>query len=127
MATELPELVMPDAAAWREWLSRHFADDQGVWLVLAKKGVTTPTDLDYETALLEAVCVGWIDGQVRRRDGGTYFQRFTPRRPRSPWSRSNVARVERLIEEGRMQPAGLVAVEEAKADGRWDAGDKDQR
>ena len=115
---------MPNAKAWREWLTRHFSDDRGVWLVLAKKGVTTPTDIDYETALLEAVCFGWIDGQVRRRDDTTYLQRFTPRRRKSPWSQTNVARVERLVAEGRMHPAGLAAVEQAKSDGRYPQEDK---
>ncbi len=112
-------LLVPDTTAWREWLAEHHATSAGVWLVLTKKGGTT-TVLAYEDALLEALCVGWIDGQTRRRDEGTTFQRFTPRRSRSPWSASNVARVERLTDEGRMLPAGVAAVEAAKADGRWD-------
>ena len=72
-------------------------------------------------ALDEALCHGWIDGQVRRRDASTYHQRFTPRRPRIPWSARNVAIVGRLLAEDRMQPAGMAEVERAKADGRWDA------
>ena len=83
MGAELPELVVADAKGWRKWLSRHYADDSGIWLVLAKKGTTNPTSLDYETAVEEAVCFGWIDGQVRRRDDATYATRFTPRRARS--------------------------------------------
>jgi uncharacterized protein YdeI (YjbR/CyaY-like superfamily) len=78
-------LVVPDAAAWRGWLSEHHAEQQGVWLALAKKGATEPTSLTYEEALQEALCFGWIDGQARRRDEATYAQRFTPRRARSPW------------------------------------------
>jgi uncharacterized protein YdeI (YjbR/CyaY-like superfamily) len=67
------------------------------------------------------LCVGWIDGQVGWRDEGSFLQRFTPRRPRSPWSVRNTGHVVRLLAEGRMQPAGLAAVEAARADGRWDA------
>ena len=118
---EAPELLVPDAVAWRAWLQSHHAQVVGVWLVLAKKGTTSPTRLNYEEALQEALCYGWIDGQVRRLDAATYRQRFTPRRRRSPWSQSNVGRVERLIEAGRMQPAGLAEVRRAQDDGRWQA------
>ncbi|MEV4757324.1 YdeI/OmpD-associated family protein [Micromonospora sp. NPDC049559] len=121
MAAELPELVMPDAEAWRAWLGEHHGASPGVWLVLAKRGTTEPTDLTYDQALDEALCHGWIDGQVRRRDEATYLQRFTPRRARSAWSARNVGIVERLTAEGRMHPAGLAEVERAKADGRWQA------
>lgn len=121
---EQPELVVPDAAAWRDWLRANHADPTGVWLALAKKAAFShpepPTTLTYAQALDEALCHGWIDGQARRRDELTTFQRFTPRRARSPWSARNVGYVARLVEEGRMQPAGLAEVERAKADGRWD-------
>ena len=119
VADLLPELLLPDAPAWRIWLHAHH-DEAGVWLVLAKKGTTEPTTLTYDEALDEALCHGWIDGQVRRRDDRTYRQRFTPRRPRSAWSAGNVARVQRLLADGRMHPAGLAAVERAQEDGRWD-------
>jgi uncharacterized protein YdeI (YjbR/CyaY-like superfamily) len=118
---DLPELTVADASAWRTWLAEHHDDLNGVWLVLAKKGTTTPTSLTYEQALDEALCYGWIDGQVRRRDESTFKQRFTPRRARSTWSRRNVGHVERLAREGRMHPAGVAHVERAKADGRWEA------
>jgi uncharacterized protein YdeI (YjbR/CyaY-like superfamily) len=118
---ELPELAVADAGAWRTWLAAHHADPAGVWLVLAKKGTTEPTSLTYEQALDEALCHGWIDGQVRRRDELTFRQRFTPRRARSAWSKRNVGHVERLLSEGRMHPAGAEQVERAKADGRWEA------
>jgi len=117
----LEELTLPDAGAWRRWLATHHARPDGVWLTLAKKGTTEPTRLTYEEALEEALCQGWIDGQVRRRDESTYRQRFTPRRPKSAWSKSNVARVQRLIEQRRMRPAGLAQVEAAQADGRFEA------
>ncbi|MEV0390422.1 hypothetical protein [Nonomuraea sp. NPDC050643] len=113
--------ILADAAAWRSWLSEHHDRANEAWLVLAKKGTTEPTTLTYEQALEEALCQGWIDGLARSRDEGTYLQRFSPRRPRSAWSRRNVARVERLTRAGRMRPAGLAQVERAQADGRWDA------
>jgi uncharacterized protein YdeI (YjbR/CyaY-like superfamily) len=121
MAAELPELTVPDVAAWEDWLGRHHTQDTGVRLVLAKKGTTEPTSLRYDDALEVALCYGWIDGQVKGRDATTYWQRFTPRRPRSMWSQRNVTIVARLTAEGRMQPPGLAEVERAKADGRWDA------
>lgn len=122
MAQELPELIVTDRRAWRAWLGRHHRDpDGGVWLVLAKKGTTHPTRLNYDQALEEALCHGWIDGQVGRRDQTTYRQRFTPRRARSRWSKRNVGIAERLVDEGRMMPSGLVEMERAKADGRWES------
>jgi uncharacterized protein YdeI (YjbR/CyaY-like superfamily) len=121
MADELPELIVADADAWRAWLRKHHDSPTGVWLVLAKKGVTTPTSLTHDEALDEALCQGWIDGQTQSRDGSTYCQRFTRRRARSPWSARNVGIVARLVIEDRMLPAGVAEVERAKADGRWDA------
>ena len=121
MAVELPELIVRDAAAWREWLANHHADPTGVWLVLAKKGTEKPTSLTYDQALEEALCHGWIDGQAGRRDEATYRQRFTPRRRRSAWSKRNTGIAERLIAEERMHPAGHAEVERAKTDGRWEA------
>jgi uncharacterized protein YdeI (YjbR/CyaY-like superfamily) len=119
MAIDYPELLVPDAEAWRSWLSEHHASEPGVRLVLHKKGGTV-TELTYEAALQEALCFGWIDGQVNRRDEGSFWQRFTPRRSKSPWSASNVARVAALSADGRMQPSGEAAIAAAKADGRWD-------
>ena len=114
-----PELLVGDVDAWRSWLEG--ADSDGVWLVLAKKGVTEPTRLTYDEALEEAICDGWIDGQRRSRDEVTFRQRFTPRRKRSPWSKRNVGIAERLAGEGRMREGGLAEVRRAKEDGRWDA------
>ena len=117
--TETPELLVADAADWRGWLAGNAATSTGVRLVLAKKGVTDPTRLGYDDALPEALCFGWIDGQLTRRDDATYCVRFTPRRARSAWSQRNVEIAEQLIAAGRMQPAGLAEVERARADGRW--------
>jgi uncharacterized protein YdeI (YjbR/CyaY-like superfamily) len=121
VAADPKDLIVRDAAAWRAWLAKHHADTAGVWLVLAKKGTEKPTNLTYDQALEEALCHGWIDGQVRRRDETTYRQRFTPRRSRSSWSKRNTEIVGRLLAEGRMHAAGVAEVERAKADGRWDA------
>jgi uncharacterized protein YdeI (YjbR/CyaY-like superfamily) len=118
--SETPELLVADTAAWRAWLAANHATSSGVRLVLAKKGVTEPTRLTYDDALPEALCYGWIDGHLTRRDDVTYCIWFTPRRARSAWSKRNAETVERLIAEGRMQPAGLAQVERARADGRWD-------
>jgi uncharacterized protein YdeI (YjbR/CyaY-like superfamily) len=117
--SETPELLVADAATWRTWLEANHATSAGVRLVLAKKGVTEPTSLTYDDALVEALCYGWIDGHLTRRDDATYRVRFTPRRSRSAWSQRNVDKAEQLITDGRMQPAGLAEVERAKADGRW--------
>lgn len=121
MTGELLALTVADAAAWHTWLQEHHADDRGVWLTLAKKGAASPTSLTYDEALEEALCHGWIDGQIRGGDKDSYRQRFTTRTSRSGWSKRNVAIVERLMAQGRMQAAGLAAVDRAKADGRWDA------
>ncbi|MCQ9162861.1 MULTISPECIES: YdeI family protein [unclassified Arthrobacter] len=117
---ELPELLLPDAAAWRAWLADNHASSAGVRLVLHKKGGTV-TALDYAAALDEALCFGWIDGVIGRRDAGSYLTRFTPRTRASKWSGNNVRNIERLAAAGRLEPAGQAAVDAARADGRWEA------
>ncbi|QIK83865.1 YdeI family protein [Sanguibacter sp. HDW7] len=119
--TDGPEpFVVPDAAAWSAWLAAHEDSSDGVWLVLAKKGTTTPTTLTYADALDAALCSGWIDGQKRSLDEAVFLQRFTPRRRRSMWSARNVEHVARLEAEGRMRARGRAEVDAARADGRWD-------
>jgi len=120
MPEEVPELIVVDAAAWSRWLTGHGSSAPGVWLVLAKKQTTEPTRLTYDEALEAAICHGWVDGQLARRDEGTFRRRFTPRRPGSVWSKRNVAIAGRLIDQGRMRPAGLAAIERAKDDGTWE-------
>jgi uncharacterized protein YdeI (YjbR/CyaY-like superfamily) len=110
--SDLAELLVQDAEAWHAWLDSHHADHPGVWLVLHKKGGQA-TALTYAQALDEALCFGWIDGQIARRDDDSYRQRFTPRRPGSPWSARNVQYTACLTEAGRMQPAGIAAVDAA--------------
>ena len=121
MAEALPELIVPDAAAWRRWLGANHANAAGVCLVLAKKGTTEPTGLTYDEALDEALSHGWIDGQTGRRDDATFRRMFTPRRARSGWSARNVEIVDRLRKEGRMHSGGEAEVARAQADGRWNA------
>ncbi|MDR6438022.1 uncharacterized protein YdeI (YjbR/CyaY-like superfamily) [Paenarthrobacter nicotinovorans] len=120
MPLELPELLVKDGAAWREWLSAHAAESPGVWLILHKKGGSI-TELDYDAALDEALCFGWIDGQSKSRDDQSYMQRMTPRGRKSIWSARNVGHIARLESEGKMTDAGRAAVAAAKADGRWEA------
>ena len=105
--------------AWEKWLLAN-TDGKGVWLQIAKKdsGIAS---VNYAEALEVALCHGWIDGQKRGHDEQFFLQRFTPRRPRSLWSKINIGHVERLMAAGRMQAGGLREVEAAKADGRWDA------
>ena len=117
---ELPELIVADSAELRTWLLTHHTTSPGVWLALSKKGGTLTT-LTWQQAVDEALCVGWIDGQARKRDDDVSLIRFTPRGPRSSWSERNVGHVARLEAEARMLPAGRAAVEAAKADGRWQA------
>jgi uncharacterized protein YdeI (YjbR/CyaY-like superfamily) len=120
VADAYEELTFADASAWSRWLGAHGGDSPGVWLVLAKKGVDAPTSLTYDAALEEAICHGWVDGQLARGDEQTFRRKFTPRRQGSAWSKRNTALAARLIEEGRMTAGGLGAIERAKADGSWD-------
>jgi len=120
-AVELPELLVADVGEWRRWLRTHHTNSQGVWLVLARKGTTDSTTVSYDEALEEAICFGWIDGQIGRRDTSTFRRRFTPRNSRSPWSQRNTVIAERLIVTGRMQRTGEDEVRKAKEDGRWEA------
>lgn len=117
---ELPIVPFSSAKAWEAWLEEHHGSVDGVWIQFAKKasGLASVT---YAEALDVALCYGWIDGQTRRFDEDYYLQRFTPRRPRSKWSKINRENGARLIEAGRMKPAGRREIERAKADGRWDA------
>ena len=103
---------------WRSWLEQNHDESSGVRLVLSKKGGHV-TELNYEAALQEALCFGWIDGQGTKRDEGSWLVQFTPRTAHSQWSQRNRERVAKLESEGRMTDAGRAAVEMAKANGRW--------
>ena len=116
----LPTLHFADAAAFRAWLAAHHATTQGVWLKIAKKG-SAQVGVSYTEAVEEALCFGWIDSQTHALDDDFFVQKFTPWRAWSIWSKINVEKVNALIDQGRMQPAGMREVERAQADGRWDA------
>ncbi len=117
---DLPIVQHEDQATWSAWLADHHASSPGVWLKIAKQAAAAST-VNYAEALEEALRFGWIDGQKRAHDGDFWLQRFTPRGARSRWSKINREKAERLIAAGRMEPAGLVQVEAAQADGRWEA------
>jgi uncharacterized protein YdeI (YjbR/CyaY-like superfamily) len=123
---DLPVLLFPSAQAWEDWLSEHHAQPHGVWLKHAKKGAAVAS-LSYAEALDGALCYGWIDGQKRSYDDQFWLQKYTPRRPRSVWSKTNTDKATQLIAAGRMQPVGQREVDAAKADGRWDAAYAGQR
>jgi uncharacterized protein YdeI (YjbR/CyaY-like superfamily) len=116
----LDRLWVSDRTSWRAWLEENHGRDAGVWLVTFKKATGKPR-VEYDDAVEEALCFGWIDSLVRTLDGERTMQLYTPRKPRSPWSQSNKLRVERLVDAGLMRPAGLAKVEEAKRDASWDA------
>lgn len=120
------EQITPDPlyfrsqAEWAQWLDAHHGKSPGVWLRYAKKGAPE-VSINYAEALEVALCFGWIDGLAKSEDAHFYKQRWTPRKPRSIWSKINRERALKYIEEGKMQPSGMAEVERARADGRWDA------
>ena len=116
---DLPVLAFSAAAEWEDWLAGQQEPTGGVWLKISKKGAVQPT-VSYSDALDSALCFGWIDGQKGAGDEEFWVQRFTPRRPGSRWSKINAERAEKLIAAGRMRPAGLREVQQARADGRWE-------
>jgi uncharacterized protein YdeI (YjbR/CyaY-like superfamily) len=116
----LPKILFASADEWEKWLEDNHVSSEGVWIKMAKKG-TGIESVRHPEALESALCFGWIDGRREALDERYFLQRFTPRRPRSNWSRINREKVERLIADGRVRPAGLAEVERAKADGRWEA------
>lgn len=108
------------AEDFRSWFIKNHDKETEIWVGFWKKA-SGKEGMNYDQALDEALCFGWIDGITKRLDAQAYVQRFTPRRSRSVWSKINTGHVERLIKEGRMREPGLKAVEAAKADGRWDS------
>jgi uncharacterized protein YdeI (YjbR/CyaY-like superfamily) len=117
---DLPIVPFASRKAWEAFLNGQHATSEGLWLKIAKKGSGIES-VSYDQAVEVALCYGWIDGQVRKFNEDHYLQRFTPRRPRSKWSKVNRKKAMELIERGEMRAAGLREVERAKADGRWDA------
>jgi uncharacterized protein YdeI (YjbR/CyaY-like superfamily) len=117
---ELPVMLFADQHEWAVWLDASHASSPGVWLRLAKKASGIPS-VTYAEALDVALCYGWIDGQKKSYDESSWLQKFTPRGAKSIWSKINREKAQALIASGQMQPAGLMAIERAKQDGRWDA------
>ena len=119
-STDLPLQPFASKTKWAEWLAKQHDKSDGVWLKFSKKDSGIPS-VTYEEAIDVALCYGWIDGQGKGFDDRYWLQKFTPRRPKSIWSKINTEKAERLIASGEMKPAGLRAIEAAKADGRWEA------
>jgi len=107
------------AEIFEAWLEKNHDSSSGLWLKIFKKDSGKKT-ISYAEALDLALCYGWIDGQKQTFDEQAWLQKFCPRKAKSIWSKVNIGHVERLINEGKMRPAGLKAVEKAKADGRWE-------
>lgn len=117
-----PNSVHPKSRkAWRKWLEKHHARGEGVWLIRYKKGAGGKQRLEYEEAIEEALCFGWIDGQAKSLDGERSMLWYTERKKRSVWSLPNKVRVARLMESGQMRPEGLEKVRRAQEDGSWSA------
>jgi uncharacterized protein YdeI (YjbR/CyaY-like superfamily) len=116
----LPKLFFASLAEWEQWLEQNHSASEGLWIKIAKTKVDIES-VRYPDVLDAALCFGWIDGRREPLDAHYFLQRFTPRRRRSRWSQINRQKAERLIEEGRMRPAGLTEVQQAKGDGRWEA------
>ncbi|HLG93692.1 MAG TPA: YdeI/OmpD-associated family protein [candidate division Zixibacteria bacterium] len=112
-------LAFKTAKDWKKWLGKNHAKSAGIWLRFFKKGSGVPS-VTYAEALDEALCHGWIDSQLQKYDEISYLQKFTPRRPKSLWSKRNIEHVGRLVKEGRMQFAGRKEMEAARKDGRWE-------
>jgi uncharacterized protein YdeI (YjbR/CyaY-like superfamily) len=120
LPTDLPVVPFASQQDWEDWLRANGESAPGLWLQIAKKASRIVT-VTYDEALEVALCFGWIDGLKKSHDERFFIQRFTPRRPRSGWSKRNVGIVATLVESGRMAERGLREVEAAKADGRWQA------
>jgi uncharacterized protein YdeI (YjbR/CyaY-like superfamily) len=116
---DLPVISFKRPEEWRDWLEQNYHSLTGIWVRFYKKG-SGITSVNYQEALEEALCYGWIDGQAKPFDDKSWLQRYTPRRARSIWSKRNIEKIALLEASGRMRPSGLSAVESAKADGRWD-------
>jgi uncharacterized protein YdeI (YjbR/CyaY-like superfamily) len=122
----LPKIPFASSADWEQWLEDNHTVSEGVWIKMAKKGADIES-VRYPEVLESALCFGWIDARREALDERYFLQRFTPRRPRSRWSRINREKAEQLIADGRMRPAGLVEVQRAKGDGRWQAAYEGQK
>ena len=126
-ATDPRDVHVGSRAEWRAWLAAHHESPDWIWLVYPKKGSARFTDLTYDALVEEALCFGWIDSVARGHDADHAAIRMSPRRPGSGWAATNKRRVERLVADGRMTPAGLARIEAARRDGSWEALDAVER
>lgn len=110
-------LYVKNGVEWRGWLSKHYKTKPEIWLTIYKKHTGKPC-VSYIDAVEEALCFGWIDGQMKSLDGEKYIQRFTPRKPKSNWSTTNIERVKRMIKAGKMTAWGRKVYEEGTRTGR---------
>ncbi len=117
------QVYFKTSAEWREWLKNNHNKTNEVWLIFFKKATGKPS-IEYEAAVEEALCFGWIDSLIKRIDNEKYIRKFTPRKDNSKWSESNKRRVEKLIKENRMTAIGLEKIEIAKHTGQWDKPDR---
>lgn len=115
----IPIMEFKTAETFETWLAKNHDNSNGLWIKIFKKHSGEET-ITYAEALDIALCYGWIDGQKQAFDKQAWLQKFCPRRAKSIWSKINIGHIERLSNEGRMKPAGLKAVERAKADGTWE-------
>ncbi|MBN2320496.1 MAG: YdeI/OmpD-associated family protein [Acidobacteria bacterium] len=119
----MEELHVETRNKWRRWLAKNHDRSAGIWLVFYRKHSSVPT-LQYDDAVEEALCFGWIDSIIRKRNGDSHLRKFTPRKPASRWSQLNKRRVEKLIQQGLMTENGMAKVRQARASGLWDKPDR---
>jgi len=124
MSNDIPELdnalYFESANRWRSWLAANYDKRSEAWLIIYKKD-SGKANLTIESAVMEAMCFGWIDGKLKSIDSEKFILRYSPRKPKSPWSKINKDRAEVLIRDGKMTDAGTIKIEQAKANGMWDA------
>ena len=118
MENKRHEYYPKNRKAWRNWLQKNYADKQHVWLIIYRKAAGKPT-VTYDEVVEEALCFGWIDSKPNKRDDESYFLFVAPRKPKSPWSALNKRRIEILLQQNKIEQAGLQKIEAAKKDGSW--------
>ena len=122
----MEQIYFPDRDKWRDWLSENHAASSGIWMVFYKKA-TSKLTIEYEAAVEEALCFGWIDSIIKKIDEQKYVRKFTPRKDKSVWSALNKKRVTKMIKDGRMTEAGLAKIKAAKKNGSWNRDGKAPR
>lgn len=116
----IPALAAKNRKEWRKWLEKNHQTTKSVWLIFYNKS-SMHTGIQYDEAVEEALCFGWIDSVVNKRDDESRYQFFSPRKPKSNWSRANKERVARMVQQGLMTDSGQYTVDLAKSSGTWDA------